>query len=73
MSTDGNYQAKPDHEQIEVWTQKSLRNSTILLGLLQIAMIILFATVTTFKMTDSSSTGTITQGYTYYIGVEIMM
>lgn len=63
----------PDHERIEAWTQSSLRNGTILLGVFQIAMIILFASCSTFIETSDSSLGTITQGYTYYIGVEIMM
>lgn len=63
----------PDREKVEAWTQSSLRNATYLLGAFQIMMIILFASCSTFIETSASSLGTITQGYTYYIGVEIMM
>ena len=66
-------QVDPDKEKVEAWTQASLRNATYLLGAFQIMMIILFASCSTFVETSSSSTGTITQGYTYFIGVEIMM
>lgn len=66
-------QVDPDKEKIEAWTQSSLRNASILLGCFQIMMIILFASCSTFVETNADSTGTITQGYTYFIGVEIMM
>ena len=63
----------PDKEKIEAWTQASLKNATTLLGCFQIMMIILFASCSTFIETNADSLGTITQGYSYYIGVEIMM
>lgn len=66
-------QVNPDKEKIEAWTQSSLRNATALLGCFQIMMIILFASCSTFIETNADSTGTITQGYGYFIGVEIMM
>ena len=54
-------------------SSKSLQNSYKFLFVLQIILIILFATVSVIKPMDASSPGTITQGYQYYIGVEIMM
>lgn len=66
-------QVDPDKEKIEAWTQASLKNATTLLGCFQIMMIILFASCSTFIETNADSLGTITQGYSYYIGVEIMM
>lgn len=62
-----------EKEHYEVWSQASLRKAIYFLGALQIALIILFASCSTYKNLDSSSAGTITQGYTYFIGVEIMM
>jgi hypothetical protein len=60
----------PDHEQVEAWTQASLRKATGFLGCFQIMMIILFASCSVYVPT---TLGTTTQAYTYYIGVEIMM
>jgi hypothetical protein len=60
----------PDHEEVEAWTQSSLRKATMFLGIFQIMMIILFASCSEFV---PSTLGTTTQGYTYYIGIEIMM
>ena len=55
-------------------SSKSLQNSYKFLFVLQIFLIILFATVSVIKPVDpTAEAGTITQGYQYFIGVEIMM
>jgi hypothetical protein len=59
-----------DREKVEQWTQGSLRKSTYFLFCFQIMMIILFAAVGTYVMPTA---GTVTEGYTYFIGIEIMM
>jgi hypothetical protein len=63
-------QVDPDREKVEQWTQDSLRKSTYFLFCFQIMMIILFAAAGTYVMPTA---GTVTEGYTYFIGIEIMM
>eukprot|EP01031_Cornospumella_fuschlensis_P042632 gene42632-52092_t len=47
-------------------------SSHILLGL-QIFLIILFARCSKIELTNADSVGTVTQGYFYFGGIEIMM
>jgi ammonium transporter Rh len=51
----------------------SWKHSANLLLALQVFLLILFARCSQFNLTDSSSAGTITQGYFYFLGIEIMM
>jgi len=52
---------------------QSLKYATHTLGAMQVVLILLFASCSDFKELDATSPGTITQGYQFFIGVEIMM
>ena len=55
-------------------SMKSLNQATWILGMAQISLLILFATVTGSEVLDSlTAPGTGTQGYNMFIGVEVMM
>lgn len=51
----------------------SWRHSANLLLGLQVFLLIIFARCSQIKLLDENSPGTITQGYFYFGGVEIMM
>lgn len=70
--------ALPQEEGVESplgqWASaKSLKQAARLMGVWQLLMIILFARYGNIPAMDASSPGTITQGYQYFIGIEIMM
>ncbi len=52
---------------------ESLKNASRLLGIWQLLLVVLFAVYGHIPTLTSEDPGTITQGYQYYIGVEIMM
>jgi hypothetical protein len=52
---------------------KSLKNASRMIGLWQLLLIILFERYSAAPVLTSSDPGTLTQGYQYYVGVEIMM
>ena len=54
-------------------TAKQLNSATWSLGIFQITMIILYATVGGSQILPANAVGTVTQGYNMFIGVEIMM
>ena len=68
-------QKKEQTSEEHSWTaKKSLNEATWILGIFQITLLILFATVTGTEVLDSSvAPGTGTQGYNMFIGVEVMM
>ena len=54
-------------------TSEQLNLATWVLGIFQITLIILFATVGGSQILPEDAQGTVTQGYNMFIGVEIMM
>lgn len=51
----------------------SLKNASRLLGIWQLLLVVLFAAYGHIPTLTAADPGTITQGYQYYIGIEIMM
>ncbi len=64
-----------DHPNAEAWgpASNSLKMSSKMIGIWQLVLIVLLASYGNIPAMTSSDPGTITQGYQYYIGVEIMM
>ncbi len=62
------------HHQKTQWaTTAQLNSATSFLGICQLGLIILFATVGGSQVLPPDAPGTGTQGYNMFIGVEIMM
>ncbi|RYG65637.1 hypothetical protein EON64_11500 [archaeon] len=64
--------ADQDHNRFPVDNAVFTHSSHILLAL-QIFLIILFARCSKMELTNANSPGTVTQGYFYFGGIEIMM
>jgi hypothetical protein len=52
---------------------KSLKRAARLMGIWQLLLIVLFAFYGNIPVMTTADPGTITQGYQYFIGIEIMM
>lgn len=65
---------KNDLDSSRQWgTDKQLNNAAWLLGIFQVTLIILYATVGGTQLLTDAAPGSVTQGYNMFIGVEIMM